>query len=78
MRGQNFEVVTLAGDELPRGRYLIRVELEQATHVLPSVNVQIGGHIGSAPTRGGGVLSPGNPRRSVELWIQDANLGAER
>lgn len=74
--GQNFEVVTLVGDELPRGRYRLRVELELPAPAVPSVNVQIGGHIGSAPTRGSCVLSPRNPRRSAELWMRDTNQGA--
>lgn len=76
--GQNYEVVTLAGEELPRGRYRLRVELKQPAPELPAVNVQIGGHIGSAPTRGSCVLSPHNPRRVAELWIRDTHQGVAR
>lgn len=77
-RGQNVEVVTVAGEELPRGHFRLRVELQQAASTLSAVNVQIGGHIGSTPTRGSCALSSHNPRRSAELWIRDPDLRAAR
>lgn len=65
--GQNFEVVTLSGDDLPLGRYLVTVVLDRPLPESRVVNVRVGGHLGQDAVRGAFALSAERPRKSAEF-----------
>jgi hypothetical protein len=65
--GQNFEVVSVAGEGLPAGRYQLTVLLDRASRDATSVHVWIGGHIGQDALRGQVELRAENSRMFVEL-----------
>lgn len=70
--GQNFEVVSSVAETLQLGRYRVVLRLERPTLDMPSVRVQIGGHVGQDPLSGQVELSPGRPQSGVELLYATA------
>lgn len=70
--GQNFEVVTCAGPQLPSGRYRLELILDRPPSNQTDVNIAIGGHWGPQPIRGKFVLSGDKPKSSVELLSEYA------
>lgn len=65
--GQNFEVVTIAGDTVPMGRYRVTLLLERAPANESRVHVRIGGHLGQDAVAGQVELSRETPSIFVEL-----------
>jgi tRNA (guanosine-2'-O-)-methyltransferase len=65
--GQNVEVVTLDGDTLPLGRYLVTVRLERAGQSAEPVSLRLGGHIGNEPIVGSYELSLAAPEIHLEF-----------
>jgi hypothetical protein len=73
--GQNFEVVTSAGDTVPMGRYRVTLLLERAPAKGARVHVRIGGHLGQDALAGQVELSGEDPSIFVEL-LRSASVAA--
>jgi tRNA (guanosine-2'-O-)-methyltransferase len=65
--GQNVEVVYLARDWIPEGRYLVSLRLVQSTRPEKDVSLRFGGHIGNEPLSGSFTFSSSRTEAHLEL-----------
>jgi uncharacterized protein YfaP (DUF2135 family) len=65
--GQNLEVVSLPGERVPMGRYLVVIRLVNPAQVMERIEVHLGGKVGSLPITGTLVLSAHKPEVRLEI-----------